>query len=84
MQIFSIILVYTIAWWLVFFMILPIGHQNQSEGEEGRVLGTPDSAPENPMMGKKVLWTSIIAAVLTVIYVIIMEFDLVSIRPPVQ
>lgn len=64
---FSIIVVYIMLWWLVFFTILPIGVKSQSEhAEEGGeiVPGTPESAPIKPRMWIKLLATSLITAVL--------------------
>ncbi len=62
------ILVYVMSWWMIWFMILPIGIRTQEE--EGEVVpGTPKSAPVNPRILKKMLATSIVAALVTgVIY----------------
>ncbi|MEH6632135.1 MAG: DUF1467 family protein [Halopseudomonas aestusnigri] len=54
------ILVYVVIWWLIFFMALPFGvkpHENPEVGHE-------PSAPANPMLGRKALITSGIAAIL--------------------
>lgn len=63
MAIYSLVAIYFIIWWLVIFMILPIGIRTQAE--EGDVtLGTTPSAPMRPMLLKKAIITSIVSAIL--------------------
>ncbi|WP_282608201.1 DUF1467 family protein [Pelagibius sp. Alg239-R121] len=57
---FTGILVYVIVWWVVLFMVLPWGVRREENPEEGHEAG----APVNPMLGRKVLITSGIAAVI--------------------
>ncbi|MBO6835768.1 MAG: DUF1467 family protein [Alphaproteobacteria bacterium] len=64
MSIASFIVVYVIAFWLVFFMVLPIGVRQNEEPEEGHDPG----APKSHMIGKKMLWAGIAAIALTGIY----------------
>ena len=40
MSIASFIVVYIIAWWLVFFIVLPIGVQRDDNPKEGHDVGT--------------------------------------------
>lgn len=48
---------------LVLFLLLPIGHQSQEEA--GHVVpGTPAGAPARPMLGKKALWAAVLSALL--------------------
>lgn len=65
MNIANIILVFAIAWWLSFFMLLPVGVRSQHETDDVQVAGTDPSAPVNPALGKKALGATVIAAVLT-------------------
>ncbi|MCP4318843.1 MAG: DUF1467 family protein [Hyphomicrobiales bacterium] len=59
--------VYFIIWWITLFAILPIGVRTQSE--EGDVtLGTTESAPLKLQMGRKLILTSLVAAVVFAIY----------------
>ncbi len=53
------ILVYVLIWWIVLFMVLPWGVRVPDEPEPGHAT----SAPERPLMWRKVLATSLIAAV---------------------
>ena len=55
------VLVYLILWVLVFMAALPFGVRGQWEGGEVQD-GTEPGAPVNPMLGKKALWTTAIAA----------------------
>ena len=62
MSIVTIIAVYFIVWWTVLFAVLPWGVRTQEE--EGNVtLGTTASAPARPMLIKKAVATSIVAAI---------------------
>lgn len=66
MSIVGGIIVFVIAWWLCFFMVLPIGVQGQWE-DDSTVPGTEEAAPKNPMLAKKALWAAAGAAVITAI-----------------
>jgi predicted secreted protein len=59
------IIIFVIAWWLCFFMVLPIGVRGQWE-DDSTVPGTEEAAPKNPMLAKKALWAAAGAAVVTV------------------
>ena len=62
MNLFSTIAVYFVVWWMVLFAVLPWGMRTQEE--EGEVtFGTPASAPAKPMLVRKAIATSIVAAV---------------------
>lgn len=69
MNIAAFIVVYVISFWLVFFMVLPIGVRRDEEPEEGNDPG----APVKHMIGKKMLWAGIAATVLTVGYWYVVE-----------
>lgn len=72
MSILSLIVVFTIVWWLVIFMVLPIG-LNSEVNEQG--------APLKPNLKKKMLITTMIAAALTLAAYLLVEFDLLNLRP---
>lgn len=63
--------VYFICWWLVLFMILPIGVRTQAD--EGTIEpGTADSAPTAPFLLRKFLATTIVSSVIfAIIYAVI-------------
>ena len=81
MNIATIILVFAITWWLVFFAALPIGVRAQSEDDEGVVDGTIPSAPRNPQLKKKALYTTGVAILLTIGYYFLATSGWISFRP---
>lgn len=64
----TLLAIYFIVWWLVFFVTLPIGVRSQEETGEGRYLGTDPGAPSRPMLGRKALAATLIAAVITALF----------------
>jgi predicted secreted protein len=73
-------LVYVVAWWLVFFLALPIGIQSHSEAGEEVEPGTPESAPVRPRLLLKALVASVLAGVIVGIFYLIDVNDLISFR----
>ncbi len=63
----TFLVIFVILWWLILFLILPIGVKKQESVE----FGNDPGAPTNPMLKKKFLITTIIAFVLTLITIII-------------
>ena len=76
----TVILVYVIAWWMVFFAALPVGVKAQHEDPSEMIEGSAPSAPVNPNLKKKAIITSLIAAVLTVAYYFLATSDLINFR----
>lgn len=62
MDIVSGIVVYILLWWWVLFMVLPFGAKAPEVIESGHAT----SAPQRPMLVKKMLITTVIAAILWV------------------
>lgn len=60
MDIVSGIVVYILLWWWVLFMVLPFGAKAPEEIEKGHAT----SAPAKPNLVRKMLITSVIAAIL--------------------
>lgn len=63
MSILSGIAVYFIIWWLMLFVILPFGVRNAHESGESVEQGNEPGAPVRHHMLRKVLATSVLAAV---------------------
>jgi predicted secreted protein len=62
--------IYFVIWWLVLFAVLPWGVRSQEEHGEVAA-GTDPGAPAIPHLGKKLLWTTGVAAmVFAAIYAI--------------
>ncbi|MFN7104441.1 MAG: DUF1467 family protein [Pseudorhizobium sp.] len=63
MSFLPIFAVYFIIWWITLFAVLPLGMRSQDD--EGDVtLGTVGSAPARVRMGRVLLLTTIISAVI--------------------
>jgi predicted secreted protein len=55
--------IYFVMWWIVLFLTLPFGIRSQHEGGESAP-GTDPGAPIASLMGRKLIWTTVISAVL--------------------
>ena len=94
MTITAAFVLFAVTWFMVFFVVLPIRFQSQSEA--GIVVaGTPKSAPALEIVGKKAKLTSLIAVVVwAILYVIITSgyitvenmdiFGIMKLTPPAQ
>ena len=68
MTIFNSIVLYLVIWWLSLFIFLPLGISKQKNIK----LGNDPGAPENPMLEKKIIYTSIFSLIIwLIIYTII-------------
>jgi predicted secreted protein len=61
MSLASGIAIYFIVWWVCLFAVLPFGVRNAHEAGEPVEQGNEAGAPVNPMILKKVLWTTAVA-----------------------
>ncbi len=55
--------IYFVLWWVVLFLTLPFGVRSQHEDGEGAP-GTDPGAPIVTRMGNKLIWTTLISAVI--------------------
>jgi predicted secreted protein len=55
--------IYFVMWWIVLFLTLPFGVRSQHEDGEGPP-GTDPGAPVATRMGRKLIWTTVISAVI--------------------
>jgi predicted secreted protein len=55
--------IYFVLWWLVLFLTLPFGIRSQHEDGVGAP-GTDPGAPILARMGRKLLWTTLLSAVI--------------------
>ncbi|PZA12100.1 DUF1467 domain-containing protein [Rhodopseudomonas palustris] len=61
----GLLAIYFVLWWIVFFVTLPFGVRTHAEsGGEGAVPGTDPGAPVATLLARKVLWTTLISAVI--------------------
>ena len=59
----SAIAIYFITWWMCLFMVLPWGVRNAHEAGETVEQGNEHGAPVHPMLFRKVLATTALAAI---------------------
>jgi predicted secreted protein len=59
----TIFAIYFVLWWIVLFLTLPFGVRSQHEDGVGAP-GTDPGAPINTLMGRKLIWTTIISTVI--------------------
>ena len=69
--------VYCLCWWVVLFAVLPFGIRTQSE-EGDVVLGTTESAPVAPRILKKMIYTTLISAVIFAVIYVVIEYRLLG------
>ena len=59
--------IYFVFWWIVLFLTLPFGGRSQHEDGEGAGQVTPGTDPGAPVasqMGRKLIWTTLLSAVI--------------------
>lgn len=74
------IMVYLVVWWTVLFAVLPLGVrrvENPGRGEER-------GAPEKPDLKRKIIITSVVAAVVWIAFYFLHESDILSFRRMVE
>lgn len=74
MDIVSGIVVYILLWWWVFLMTLPFGIKAPKTVETGHAT----SAPERPLIWRKVAVATIIAAILFIIVFMVIDSGMIS------
>ena len=70
MGIITFVFIFVLVWWVVIFMVLPFGNAAPEKPE----LGHAASAPANPRMKQKFLWTSLIALAITSALALVVHF----------
>jgi predicted secreted protein len=74
----TILIVFTILWWLVFFMVLPVGVVR----DENPQLGNAAGAPKNSNLAKKAIITTIIATTLTFTFFFLLQHGYLDFMSP--
>jgi predicted secreted protein len=70
------VMVYLVIWWIALFMVLPLGVrrvENPGKGEER-------GAPERPDLMRKAIITTVLAAVLWIVFYGFYQADILSFR----
>ena len=79
MAITSALVLFAVIWFMSLLIALPL--RMKSQGDVGEVVpGTPASAPVDPMIGKKMIWVTVITVVLWVPLVAFIISGVVSIH----
>jgi predicted secreted protein len=60
MPIATSLAIFFLIWWVVLFAVLPWGIRSQHESED-MVAGTDPGAPVSVSIGRKLLWTTLVA-----------------------
>ena len=71
--------IYFVLWWVVLFVTLPFGVRSQHETGEGAP-GTDPGAPIASRMGRKLIWTTLISAVIFAIAMVAYNAGYLSIE----
>lgn len=80
MNIAENIVVFLVSWWMVLFIVLPIGVRTSEEAGEEIVPGTAHSAPAHPRILLKMGITTVGAAVIWFLFWLADRYDLVTAR----
>lgn len=78
MTITSGIVLFAVFWFIALYMILPLFVRSQEEAGEVEP-GTSAGAPDEPMMKKKLIWTTVAASVAWVIAFGVIESGVISV-----
>ena len=72
------LMVYLVIWWTVLFAVLPWGVRSQQES--GAVApGTDPGAPAVPRLRRKLVWTTIVAAIVFAAWYVVYAYRLIRI-----
>ena len=74
------VMVYLVIWWTILFAVLPLGVRRVENPRKGEEPG----APERPLLLRKAIITSIVAAVLWLGFYFLHQADIFSFRRMVE
>ena len=63
MPVTTALAIFFLIWWVVLFAVLPWGIRSQHEGGE-IAPGTDPGAPAIPRLGRKLMWTTLVSALI--------------------
>lgn len=76
----SIAAIYLLFWVLTLFAVLPFGVKTSDEAGEKPLPGQADSAPVNPQLARKLIWTTVISAALFALFWLNYVFEWVRVE----
>ena len=71
--------IYFVIWWITLFLALPFGVRSQHE-DGGGAPGTDPGAPVSSGMGRKLIWTTVISAILFALSLLAYNEGLLSVE----
>ena len=71
--------IYFVTWWIVLFAVLPLGSRSHSEAGSHVSDGGDPGAPVNPNLKKKALTTTWVAAIVTALIWVVVQYGLIPI-----
>lgn len=80
MNIIGYSITFFVSWWLIFFMVLPFGLQTHNESDEEIVDGIEIGAPIKANIKQKMLITTGITTIFTILVGLVDYLDLITIR----
>jgi len=69
--------IFFLIWWVVLFAVLPWGVRSQHEGGEVAP-GTDPGAPILPKLGRKLIWTTVVAGAIFAAFYVVYADRLIS------
>ena len=79
MPLTTAIAVFFLIWWVVLFAVLPFDVRSQHEGGD-IAPGTDPGAPAIPRLGRKLLWTTLVSAVIFAGFYVVYVGHLVTLQ----
>lgn len=77
MSIFTALAIYFVIWWIALFVVLPWGVRSQHESDE-MAPGTDPGAPVLTNLGRKLVWTTVVATVVFTAWFIVYIYRLIT------
>ncbi len=71
--------IYFVTWWTVLFAVLPIGSRSHSEAGTHVADGGDPGAPVDPKLKKKAITTTWVAAIITALIWVVIQYGLIPI-----
>jgi predicted secreted protein len=77
MSLATALAIYFIIWWTVLFAVLPWGVRSQHES--GAITpGSDPGAPAIPRLRRKLVWTTIVAAIVFALWYVVFTYRLIT------
>jgi len=76
MAVTTYIAIYFLIWWLSLFAVLPWGVRSQEEGGD-IVPGSDPGAPMTHTVGRKLLWTTLVASIVFALFYAVYTAELI-------